>query len=105
MSAPRSRPPLLPAALAAALAACAPRQEWVNPATGPETRALDSRECDAAAWRYAESRRFFYGGAYGPYGGGVAWSQSNTLAALDRSRFFAECMTLRGYKLQPVAPE
>ena len=39
---------------------------------------------------------------YGGWGGGVGWSQANTLAALDRSRYLGECMRLRGYTQQPI---
>jgi opacity protein-like surface antigen len=103
MSRPRL---LLAAALAAALAACAPTHEWVNPAVNEEARALDSRDCNAAAWDLAAQRRFMYGGYRGGgYGmGGTAWSQNNTLEALDRNRYFEDCMRLRGYTQQPIAP-
>ena len=97
-------------ALVAALGACAPTHEWVNPAVGLDAREADTRDCNAAAWDYAQQRRFLYGGAYGPGfgygagGGGVGWSQANTLAALDRSRFFDDCMRLRGYSQRPIKP-
>ena len=95
-------------ALVAALGACAPTTEWVNPAAGLDAREADQRDCNAAAWDYAERQRFLYGGARGPgfgyggWGGGVGWSQANTLAALDRSRYLGECMRLRGYTQQPI---
>lgn len=95
-------------ALVAALGACAPTHEWVNPAAGLDAREADTRDCNAAAWNFAEQRRFLYGGAdrrgYGAWGGGVGWSQANTLAALDRGRFFDDCMRLRGYTQQPIKP-
>ena len=104
MSGPR---PLLAAILAAALGACAPTHEWVNPAANLEARDLDTRNCNAAAWDYAQQRRFLYGGDYrgtiGPWGG-VGWSQNNTIEALDRNRYFEDCMRLRGYTQQPIAP-
>ena len=107
--------PLRPAAFlaVAVLAGCAPTQEWVNPAAPAAARDADMSGCDAAAWSYARQRSFLYGpglygpGLYGPIGGpwgGVRTSQANTLAALDRSRYFDECMRTRGYALEPVAP-
>ena len=105
MSRPHSL--LAAAALAAALAACAPTHEWVNPAANDEARALDSRDCNAAAWDLAQQRRFLYGGEYrgatGTMGGGL-WAQNNTLEALDRNRYFEDCMRQRGYTQQPIAP-
>jgi len=103
----RPSPLLALVGLAASLTACAPTHEWVNPAAGLGTREADTRDCNAAAWDFAENRRFLYGGGYrgygyGPWGGGVAWSQANTLAALDRSRYFDDCMRLRGYTQQPI---
>ena len=113
LSRPMSAPPSAAfalVALVAALGACAPTQEWVNPAAGLDAREADTRDCNAAAWDYAEQQRFLYGGGYGrgfgygPWGGGVGWSQANTLAALDRSRYFGDCMRLRGYTQQPIKP-
>lgn len=101
-----SRPlALLAVAALVALAACAPTHEWVNPAANDEARSIDSRDCNAAAWDYAQQRRFLYGGDYrGGYGamGGVRLSQNNTIEALDRNRYFEDCMRLRGYTQQPI---
>ena len=102
--------PLRPVVLVAlaALAACAPTQEWVNPAAPVAAREADLGGCNAAAWTYARQRSFLFGPrVYGPYWGpwGAArMSQANTLETLDRNRYFEDCMQLRGYTLQPVAP-
>ena len=100
------RPLLAAAAIAASLAACAPTHEWVNPAANAEARDLDTRDCNASAWDIAAQRRFMYGADNRGYGGmgGVRWSQNNTLEALDRNRYFEDCMRLRGYTQQPIAP-
>src|SRR5262245_19766258 len=101
----RRRHRLAVAALAAALASCAPTHEWVNPAANMEARDLDTRDCNARAWDYAQQRRFLYGGDYrlgSTAMGGVGWSQNNTVEALDRNRYFEDCMRLRGYTQQPI---
>ncbi len=92
----------------AALAACAPTQEWVNPAAPAAAREADLGGCNAAAWTYSRQRSFLYGPrVYAPYGGGwggVRASQASALEALDRNRYFEDCMRTHGYTLQPVAP-
>ncbi|MBM3521910.1 MAG: hypothetical protein FJX57_03045 [Alphaproteobacteria bacterium] len=104
---------LLLALLLLAVGACAPRQEWVNPSVSLSQRSGDMHDCQTeAAWR--ERRQNAY------QRDRIAWDayrartpsdrafanmrmhQLDTLATMDRNRFFEHCMSERGYRLRDV---
>lgn len=99
--------------LIAALAACAPTQEWVNPVAPLGHRDGDMRDCNQEADYLARRQTAFQrdmamrDAYYARRPGDRALANSrlhqiDTLAMLDRRRFFERCMETRGYRLRDI---
>lgn len=97
----------------AALAACGPRQEWVNTMAPLSQRDGDMQDCHAEA-AYVERRQNAFARdrilwdayrARTPSDRALAnmrMHQLDTLATVDRNRHFERCMSERGYRLRDV---
>ncbi|MBL8700165.1 MAG: hypothetical protein JNK67_17435 [Alphaproteobacteria bacterium] len=94
-------------------AACAPTQEWVHPMAPLGQRDADMQGCRSEAAFHARQRGWFerdraMWDAYRARSPGdralanMRLQQAETLAMLDRSRYFEACMEQRGYRLRAV---